>query len=196
MNLDALRAYCLSRPQCAEKVQWEDHLLFTIGGKMFVITSFEPGPFVATLKPDPERRLELLETEGVEPAPYLARAGWISVRQWETLRDPEWRDLISESYRMILAKLPKKLQATIAGTAAHPSSKPGAGKPDAAKRSSAKPGAATAAKKARGKSAGLKVQSRSADSRRSRKITPATVSSHKRSGRTKRVGKSAGSGSR
>src|SRR5438309_1366096 len=123
MNLDALRAYCLSLPHCAEKVQWEDHLLFTIGGKMFVITSFEPGPFVATLKPDPERRLELLEIEGVEPAPYLARAGWISIRQWDTLRDPEWRDLVSESYRMVLEKLPKKLQAAIDGAAALPALK-------------------------------------------------------------------------
>jgi predicted DNA-binding protein (MmcQ/YjbR family) len=115
MNLDALRAYCLSLPHTAEKVQWEDHLLFTIGGKMFVITSLEPAPFVATLKPDPEHRLELLETEGVEPAPYLARAGWVSIRGWETLRDSEWRDLVAESYRTIIEKLPKKLQASLSG---------------------------------------------------------------------------------
>jgi predicted DNA-binding protein (MmcQ/YjbR family) len=115
MNLDSLRAHCLSFPNAAEKVQWEDHLLFTIGGKMFVITSFEPGPFVVTLKPDPEHRLELLEIEGVEPAPYLAKAGWISIRQWDSLRDAEWRELVAESYRMVLAKLPKKLQAKLAG---------------------------------------------------------------------------------
>jgi predicted DNA-binding protein (MmcQ/YjbR family) len=114
MNLDSLRSHCLSLPYANEKVQWEDHLLFTIGGKMFVVTSFEPGPNVATLKPEPEHRLELLEREGIEPAPYLARAGWISVRDWDVLRDSEWRDLVSESYRMVLGKLPKRLQARFA----------------------------------------------------------------------------------
>src|SRR5436305_5288399 len=148
MNFDSLRAYCLSLAQCSEKVQWEDHLLFIIGGKMFVITSFEPGPFVATLKPDPEHRLELLEIEGVEAAPYLGHAGWISIRQWDTLRDPEWRDLVSESYRMVLAKLPKKLQATIAGTAAPQASQPGSAKTPSVKQGTA----ATAAKKAASKS--------------------------------------------
>jgi predicted DNA-binding protein (MmcQ/YjbR family) len=120
MNLESLRAYCLSLPHADEKVQWEDDLLFTIGGKIFVVTPLEPSRNVATLKPDPEHRLELLEMEGVEPAPYLARAGWVSVRDWNVLRDPEWRDLVSESYRMVLAKLPKKLQASLGGQATAP----------------------------------------------------------------------------
>jgi len=115
MNLDSIRAYCLSFPHAAEKIQWENHLLFTIGGKMFLITSLEPSPFVATLKPDPEHRFELLEMEGIEPAPYMARAGWVSIRRWDTLRDPEWRDLIAESYRMIFGKLTKKLQTSLSG---------------------------------------------------------------------------------
>jgi predicted DNA-binding protein (MmcQ/YjbR family) len=118
MNIDLLRAYCLSLPQAAEKIQWENDLLFTIGGKIFAVTPLEPAPFVLTFKPDPEHRLELLEIEGVEPAPYLARAGWVSVRTWDVFRDSEWRDLAAESYRMIVSKLPKKLQAQLSqGTA-------------------------------------------------------------------------------
>ena len=126
MNIDLLRAHCLSLPQAAEKIQWENDLLFTIGGKIFAVTPLEPAPFVLTFKPDPEHRLELLEIEGVEPAPYLARAGWVSVRTWDVFRDSEWRDLAAESYRMVVSKLPKKLQAQLsqgtAGEAATPSS--------------------------------------------------------------------------
>lgn len=117
MNIDLVRAYCLSLPQAAEKIQWENDLLFTIGGKIFAVTPLEPAPFVLTFKPDPEHRLELLEIEGVEPAPYLARAGWVSIRRWDTFRDSEWRDLIAESYRMIVSKLPKKLQAQLSSGA-------------------------------------------------------------------------------
>jgi predicted DNA-binding protein (MmcQ/YjbR family) len=186
MNFDSLRAYCLSLPHCSEKVQWEDDLLFTIGGKMFVVASFEPGPFVATLKPEPEHRLELLEIEGVEPAPYLARAGWISMRQWDTLRDPEWRDLVSESYRMVLAKLPRKLQATIAGTPAPQASQPGSAKKASVKQGSA----ATAAKKPAGKSRRMKTQPQAAAT----KNKATTASPQKRAGGTKRAGKSAAAG--
>lgn len=117
MNIDSVRAYCLSLPQAAEKIQWENDLLFTIGGKIFAVTPLEPAPFVLTFKPDPEHRLELLEIEGVEPAPYLARAGWVSVRRWDNFRDSEWRDLIAESYRMIVSKLPKKVQAQLSSGA-------------------------------------------------------------------------------
>lgn len=178
MNLDSIRACCLALPHASEKVQWENDLLFTIGGKIFAVTPLEPAPFVLTFKPDPEHRLELLEMDGVEPAPYLARAGWVSVRRWDVFRDAEWRNLVSESYRMILAKLPKKLQASVADSTALPS-KPGSG--------------ATAAKKVLGKSGRVKTPPQSAAAKKSGKKTTAT--SHKRAGGTKRAGKSA-SGSR
>jgi len=33
--LDSIREYCLSLPAVTENVQWEDVLLFRVGGKIF-----------------------------------------------------------------------------------------------------------------------------------------------------------------
>ena len=35
MDLEAIRKFCLSLPHATEGIQWEDDLLFRIGGKMF-----------------------------------------------------------------------------------------------------------------------------------------------------------------
>jgi predicted DNA-binding protein (MmcQ/YjbR family) len=155
MNLDLLRAYCLSLPHAAEKIQWENDLLFTIGEKIFAVTPLEPAPFVLTFKPDAEHRLELLEIDGVEPAPYLARAGWLSVRRWDVFRDSEWRELVTESYRMVLQKLPKKLQATISGSEAPQR----AGANPAGKRTSKSRGGLTVSGKHTSKSKGAQTVS-------------------------------------
>ena len=173
MNIDLLRAYCLSLPQAAEKIQWENDLLFTIGGKIFAVTPLEPAPFVLTFKPDPEHRLELLEIEGVEPAPYLARAGWVSVRTWDVFRDSEWRDLAAESYRMIVSKLPKKLQGQLAqGTAdkaAATSTRSTSKASSLSSSSRAKSGKAANKKVAKKSAAQKSVAARKSGSKRTRK---------------------------
>lgn len=110
MNIDQLRKLCLSFPGATEQVQWEDHLLFKVGGKMFAITSLEPAPVWLSLKASPENFAEFTERPGVIPAPYLARAKWIALETPDTLALPELTQLLSESYELVLAKLPQKLR--------------------------------------------------------------------------------------
>jgi len=114
MNIDRLRKLCLSFPGATEQVQWEDHLLFKVGGKMFAITSLEPAPVWLSLKASPENFAEFTERPGVIPAPYLARAKWIAIETPEALPLHELRQLLQESYEFVLAKLPQKLRQTIA----------------------------------------------------------------------------------
>src|SRR5215471_15001792 len=121
MNIDQLRKLCLSFPGATEQVQWEDHLLFKVGGKMFAITSLEPAPVWLSLKASPENFAEFTERPGVIPAPYLARAKWIAVETPEALPLHELTQLISESYELVLAKLPQKARQAISlGKSARP----------------------------------------------------------------------------
>ena len=113
MNIDQLRELCLSFPGAAEQLQWGDHLLFKVGGKMFVVASLEPAPVWLSLKANPEKFIELTERPGVIPAPYLARAKWIALETPEALPFPELTQLIRESYELVLAKLPQKLRQRI-----------------------------------------------------------------------------------
>jgi predicted DNA-binding protein (MmcQ/YjbR family) len=57
---------------------------------------------------------ELLETEGIDPAPYLARAKWVALERLDTISDRELEARIRESYDLVFAKLTKKDQASIA----------------------------------------------------------------------------------
>ena len=113
MNLESVREYCLSLPHVTEMVQWEDHLLFKIGGKMFAIASLEPRGVVLSFKATPDQFFEYQEQEGVIPAPYMARNQWLALESWNALRDGELRDLLATSYRLVLEKLPKRTQSEL-----------------------------------------------------------------------------------
>jgi predicted DNA-binding protein (MmcQ/YjbR family) len=131
--LEWVREFCLGLPHTTEKVRWEHNLLFCVGdkptrsaqnrrgsgtqGKIFCVANLEPGngPSLVTFKCSPEKFAEMVEIEGIIPAPYMARAHWVSMTDMDCLRRSEIKDHIRESYEMVLAKLPKKTQARIAG---------------------------------------------------------------------------------
>lgn len=111
-----VRQFCLTLPGTTEKVQWEHDLLLMVGGKMFCVANLEPGmgPTKIAFKCTPERFSELVEIEGVIPAPYMARNHWVALVEIEALRQSEIKTLIRNSYQLVLAKLPKKTQAALA----------------------------------------------------------------------------------
>jgi predicted DNA-binding protein (MmcQ/YjbR family) len=121
MNLESVRKYCLTLPHTTEVIQWVDHLLFKVGGKMFAVMSLEPRGNVLSFKATPDQFFELQELDGIVPAPYMARAQWLALERFDALRDDELRDLLATSHRIIFEKLPKRTQAAlIAGKSAAP----------------------------------------------------------------------------
>ena len=76
MALDAVRAFCRALPGATEDVKWGNDLVFSVGGKMFAVVCLEP-PHQISFKCAPEAFAELIEREGIIPAPYLARAMWV-----------------------------------------------------------------------------------------------------------------------
>jgi predicted DNA-binding protein (MmcQ/YjbR family) len=80
---------------------------------MFCIAMLEP-PNRLSFKCDDETYGELIERDGIIPAPYLARARWVSL---ETLDGPmDWRELearLRRSYDLVRATLTRKAQAAI-----------------------------------------------------------------------------------
>lgn len=94
-------------------MQWEDHLVFKVGGKSFVITTFEPRGHFLSFKASPEHFAELPERPGVVPAPYLARAQWLAVESEDAVPRAELKGWLTEAYELVRAKLPKKAQAAL-----------------------------------------------------------------------------------
>jgi predicted DNA-binding protein (MmcQ/YjbR family) len=121
MNIDQLRKICQGFPGVTEQIQWEDDLLFKVGGKMFAVTPLEPGYRWLSLKADPEEFAELVERQGVIPAPYLARAKWISIETPETLSRTETVELLRKSYDLVVAKLPRATRESLSSSGSRPS---------------------------------------------------------------------------
>jgi len=110
MDIEALRRYCLSLPQATEDVQWGNNLLFRIGRKMFAIAALDQVPTSVSFKCTPDEFAELIECEGIIPAPYLARNRWVLLESLDALPAKELKRLINDSYSMVAAKLPKKVR--------------------------------------------------------------------------------------
>jgi predicted DNA-binding protein (MmcQ/YjbR family) len=113
MDIEWVRQHCLSHPHTTEQIQWGSDLLFKVGGKMFAGVPLEPSRVWLTLKADPEEFPELLERQGIIPAPYLARAKWIAIETERSLPRTEVMRLVSKSYELVFANLSKKLQAEL-----------------------------------------------------------------------------------
>lgn len=109
VDLEKLRASCLKLPHVTEDVQWENNLLFRVGGKMFVVVDLDP-PHQFAFKCTPDEFSELTQVEGIIPAPYLARHHWVKVIDHNALKFSEVQRLISESHRLVYQKLSLKVK--------------------------------------------------------------------------------------
>jgi predicted DNA-binding protein (MmcQ/YjbR family) len=115
MTLDRVRAICLKFPHATEQIQWQDDLVFKVGGKMFAVARLDGAGNALSFKCAPEEFALLTEREGIVPAPYLARAHWVSLAGLDTLRAVELARRLRESYELVLAGLPKRAQAALGG---------------------------------------------------------------------------------
>ena len=135
MNAERLRAYILTFPHAVETMQWGANLVFwigdkAIGGKMFALINLEDPPPTGPDGEHARRRVthhalmmysagaarysELLEREGISPAPYMARIHWVAVERWDVFTLTEWQHELRAAYDLTFAKLPKKVLATLA----------------------------------------------------------------------------------
>jgi predicted DNA-binding protein (MmcQ/YjbR family) len=109
MDVDSIRAHCLSFPNVSETLQWGDHLCFKVGGKIFALMSLDiTSGTRLSVKCSPERFAELLEIDGCHPAPYVGRYKWIGLERLDSLSDRDLEAVIGESYALVAAKAPRK----------------------------------------------------------------------------------------
>ena len=120
MDAEKARALLLQLPDIAETMQWGENLVYwvadkAIGGKMFAVINLNPGgERVISFAAGPERYAELLETEGVTPAPYLARAHWVALEHWAVFPESRLAELLARARQIIFEKLPRRTKDVLA----------------------------------------------------------------------------------
>ena len=119
MDSESVRAHCLSFPQATENVQWGNDLVFKIAGKMFAVMALEgPVKYIMSFKCTEEKFNDLIEQEGIDPAPYMARNKWVAIERFDLLSDRELKSLLRNSYDMVVEKLPKKMREQLGASPA------------------------------------------------------------------------------
>ena len=113
MHVEELRKVCLSFPGTTEHQIWGADLTFKVGNKMFAHTVLEVARVWLSFKTSDEKFAELIERQDVIPAPYLARAKWVALESREAIPPAELRELLREAYDLVVARLPKKTQASL-----------------------------------------------------------------------------------
>ncbi|MCX6630831.1 MAG: MmcQ/YjbR family DNA-binding protein [Candidatus Solibacter sp.] len=103
----------MALPHTTESVQWGANLVFKIGGKIYAMAELEATDHWLSFKCSPEDFAELCEREGIIPAPYLARAQWLTLETEDTITRPELKRLLRQAYDLVFATLPKKTQAAL-----------------------------------------------------------------------------------
>lgn len=116
MSYDEYDSYCGSFPGAARVIQWGGAHVWKVGDKVFAIGGWskEDKPSI-TFKCSRIAFEVLKDMPGLRPAPYLASRGfsWIQMYDEPGLSDTDLKEHIAESYRLVAAKLTKKMRAEL-----------------------------------------------------------------------------------
>ncbi len=113
MNIEEYRDYCLSLPGTTEGFPFgEDTLVMKVGGKMFSLASLES--FTFNVKCDPEKAIELREKYSeVLPGYHMNKQHWNTIIPDGSVDNAVLKEWISDSYKLVVSKLPLKERARL-----------------------------------------------------------------------------------
>jgi predicted DNA-binding protein (MmcQ/YjbR family) len=119
MDAERIRGFVLGLPHVVETVQWGGRLVYwvgdkAIGGKIFAVVSLDGTGRVISYAAGQERFAELVEIEGVIPAPYFAKNFWVAVEGWGMFRGVEWERELAAAHQLIFNKLTPRTRAVLA----------------------------------------------------------------------------------
>ncbi|MEU5362527.1 MmcQ/YjbR family DNA-binding protein [Streptomyces sp. NPDC005925] len=110
MTPQELRALCLSFNAAVEDFPFNpDTSVFKVLGKMFALTNLDARPLTVNLKCDPDDALRLRgEHDGlIVPGWHMNKRHWNTVTADAGLPDRLVRELVEDSYDLVVAGLPR-----------------------------------------------------------------------------------------
>ncbi len=110
MTPQELRAFCLSFNEAVEDFPFRPEIsVFKVLGKLFALTTLDARPLTVNLKCDPEDAIRLRsEHPGlIVPGYHMNKRHWNTVTVDGELPDGLVRELIEDSYDLVVAGLPR-----------------------------------------------------------------------------------------
>jgi len=119
MDQATIESWVHDWPGVSQEIKWHDDLVFLVAGKMFCVYCFQ-GKYrgQVSFKVEDDRFLEITDRPHIVPAPYMARAHWVSVLSSAAMPAEELKALVRHSYELVRNKLTKKIQRELDSGAA------------------------------------------------------------------------------
>ncbi len=112
MTRDEFDKFCSTLKAATHVIQWGGASVWKVGGKIFAIApnvaedefqtlSFKVSDFAYEI---------LTQQQGINPAPYLARAKWVQIASSDAMSEDDIKNHLEDAHQIISGKLTKALQ--------------------------------------------------------------------------------------
>ncbi|MEU6342614.1 MmcQ/YjbR family DNA-binding protein [Streptomyces sp. NPDC046977] len=123
MDTDRLRDFCLGFNGAGEENPFPRNAevtVFKVGGKIFAISALGGDPLQVSLKCDPELAVRLrAQHASIAPGWHLNKRHWNTVTLDGSLPDRLVREMIEDSYDLIVSRLPRAEQLRLDWAGVH-----------------------------------------------------------------------------
>ncbi len=112
MDIETIRDYCLAKKEVEEGFPFgETTLVFKVKGKIFLLAGLDNPVLQFNVKCDPEKAIEWREQfVAVQPGYHMNKKLWNTVIVDGSIPGRTLREMIDDSYRLVVLSLPKKAQ--------------------------------------------------------------------------------------
>jgi predicted DNA-binding protein (MmcQ/YjbR family) len=116
MDAAGLQAWCLQQPGTVEDFPFgPEHSVFKVAGKMFALTALERTPLQVSVKCEPELAEAFRRSyHAVRPGYHLNKRHWNTVTLDGSLPEQLVRDMIEDSYDLVVSALPARVREELA----------------------------------------------------------------------------------
>ena len=112
MGPGELRSWCLGRPGAVEDFPFSPgHSVFRVAGKIFALSALGRTPLEVSVKCDPDLAVGLRDSyAAIRPGYHLNKRHWNTVTLDGSLPDQLVRDLVEDSYDLVVSALPRRVR--------------------------------------------------------------------------------------
>jgi predicted DNA-binding protein (MmcQ/YjbR family) len=110
-----LRRWCLAQTGAVEDFPFgPETSVFRVAGKIFALSALDRTPLEVSVKCDPGLAVELRATyAAIRPGYHLNKRHWNTVTLDGSLPDGLVRDLVEDSYDLVVSALPKRIRTAL-----------------------------------------------------------------------------------
>src|SRR6202049_3964750 len=115
MHEAELRDHCLAFPGSQETFPFgPETSVFKVAGKMFALSQLARRPLQVSVKGEPQLAEQLREAHpAVLPGYHLNKRHWNTVIIDGSLRDETIRDMVEDSYDLVVSRLPRTIREAL-----------------------------------------------------------------------------------